>query len=44
MIFFEIIQNTPHKDPCNETEKRFEEGQPTWKGKIYTRKNHDQVV
>jgi hypothetical protein len=42
--FSEISQSIPHKDPCNEIEKRFVEGQPTWKGKIYARRNHDQVV
>ena len=41
---YEISKSTPHKDPCNETEKIFDEGQPTWKGEIYARRNHDQVV
>jgi hypothetical protein len=27
-VFSEINQNAPHKDPSNEIEKRFEEGNP----------------
>lgn len=42
--FSEINQNAPDKDPYNETEKRFEEGNPIWKGKTYARRNNDQVV
>ncbi|KEH25905.1 hypothetical protein MTR_6g037500 [Medicago truncatula] len=43
-VFSEINQNAPHKEPSNETEKRFEEGNPIWKAKIYARRNNDQVV
>jgi len=42
--FSGINQSALHKDPCNETEKWFEEGKLTWKGNIYGRRNHDHVV
>jgi len=43
-IFSEINQNAADKDPYSETEKRFEEGNPIWKGKIFARRKNDQVV
>ncbi|CAI8612381.1 unnamed protein product [Vicia faba] len=43
-VFSEINQNAPDKNPYNEIEKRFEKGNPIWKGKIYVKRNNDQVV
>jgi len=37
-IFSEINQNATDKDPYNETEKRFKEENPIWKGKTYARR------
>lgn len=42
--FFEIIQNPPHNDSCDETKKRFKKGDRIWKGNVYERRNHNQVV
>jgi len=33
-----------HEHPYNETERKFREGEGTWKGIIYGRRNHGKVV
>jgi len=40
----ELSQMPLHKHPYNETERKFGEGEGTWKGIIYGRRNHNKVV
>jgi hypothetical protein len=40
----ELSQMSLHEHPYNETERKFGEGEGTWKGIIYGRRNHDKGV